>query len=216
MDSVEAVTLIRHPRARRLRLRFDVRSGALTLTLPPRVSVQQAKAFIAANQGWIMQQQARRAACVPFTPTTVLELLGQPVCLGDLVRDHDPALFAARAERAIRRQALAQFAQWAAGFSQQLGLPAPAITLRDTKSRWGSCTARGRLNLSWRLALAPLAVARYVVAHEVAHRRQMNHSPAFWSLVTSLVGNFAAEERWLAQEGHKLLQLGVSPKPQAA
>jgi predicted metal-dependent hydrolase len=85
-----------------------------------------------------------------------------------------------------------------------IGRPYSRITLRDTRSRWGSCTADGALMYSWRLAMAPPAVLDYVAAHEVAHLAQMNHSPAFWAVVARLVPGHAAPRRWLKLHGQTL------------
>lgn len=79
------------------------------------------------------------------------------------------------------------------------------IALRDTTSRWGSCSSTGTMSFSWRLAFAPRDVMRYVVMHELAHKKHMDHSPAFWRQVSELYG-FGVEraKRWLAQNGASL------------
>ena len=89
-------------------------------------------------------------------------------------------------------------------YAARLGRPYAGLTLRDTRSRWGSCSSAGRLMFSWRLILAPPEVLRYVAAHEVAHLAQMNHSPAFWAEVTRIHGPYAAERKWLRTEGNAL------------
>ena len=89
-----------------------------------------------------------------------------------------------------------------------LGVTAGRITLRDTKSRWGSCAVNGNLNFSWRLVLAPERVLRYVVAHEVAHIREHNHGPRFWALVRDLADDMDACRKWLRDEGSALFLVG--------
>ncbi|MEL6678764.1 MAG: M48 family metallopeptidase, partial [Pseudomonadota bacterium] len=86
----------------------------------------------------------------------------------------------------------------------RLGRRPGRSTLRDTRSRWGSCTSEGHIMLSWRLLLAPPQVLDYVVAHEVAHLQEMNHSPAFWSVVRDLCPDYERHRRWLHQHGADL------------
>ncbi len=223
------VRLVRNPRARRLRLRVDLTSGEVILTMPLRASRTQALAFLAAQQDWVTAQRARMTPAIPFVPGTVLDIFGERMTLthapgqrGGAVWTQDALVlgggrehFARRVQSAIKAKALARFTEAAAQYSAQLGLGAPRLQLRDTRSRWGSCTADGHIQLSWRLAFAPVAVARYVIAHEVAHRREMNHSPRFWKLVDQLVGNHDAERLWLSRQGYTLLRLGVAELPQA-
>ena len=86
-------------------------------------------------------------------------------------------------------------------YAALLGKPYARITLRDTRSRWGSCTSDGRLMFSWRLIMTPPEVLDYVAAHEVAHLAQMNHSPAFWAEVTRIYGDYQAPRQWLRDHG---------------
>ncbi len=85
-----------------------------------------------------------------------------------------------------------------------VGRPFHRLTLRDTRSRWGSCTVDGGLMYSWRLAMAPPEVLDYVAAHEVAHLVEMNHAPAFWAVVRRLVPDYAPRRAWLKQHGQRL------------
>ncbi|HEY5290015.1 MAG TPA: YgjP-like metallopeptidase domain-containing protein, partial [Caulobacteraceae bacterium] len=115
--------------------------------------------------------------------------------------------------RAIRRVAMARFQELAAARCASLGKEMPALSLTDARSRWGSCTppTRGRpgsIRLSWRLALAPLEVADYVVAHECAHLVEPNHGPRFWALVRDLVGDPTPHRDFLRREGVALHGFG--------
>jgi len=122
--------------------------------------------------------------------------------------------------REARRDLEAAVARHAA----HLGVRVRKITLRDTTSRWGSCTSSGELNFSWRLIMAPPFVLDYLAAHEVAHLRHMNHSPAFWKTVGSLSKDVAAAESWLRTHGMGLHLIGprtnepagVATSPKAA
>jgi predicted metal-dependent hydrolase len=92
--------------------------------------------------------------------------------------------------------------------AEKLGVKPSRITVRDTASRWGSCSSARTLSFSWRLILAPDFVLDYVVAHEVAHLREMNHSPRFWAHVKALVGDERPHRAWLRAEGAKLHAFG--------
>jgi predicted metal-dependent hydrolase len=226
MGLLEAIRFIRHPRARRMKLRVDLVSGEVKLTAPRYVSRAQMMAFLEANQNWVERQRARLTPPTQLRPGARLTVFGLPRVL-----EHQPGLRGARFESdlicvggqseffvrrvlaLVRREAHQLFQQWADEFAAQLGLPLRPVRVRDTRSRWGSCTVAGDINLSWRLAFAPPEVARYVVAHEVAHRLEMNHSPAFWAIVNQLVGEVSSHRLWLVQQGHQLLRLGVAAPP---
>ena len=208
------------PRARRLSLRVDAAMRGIELVLPRRVSGDAAIGFVARHRGWIaarvaaMPPPARLAdgASVPVfgvphrirrvvepaaAPVTIVDgeirVRGDPAHLSRRVRDHLVAL--ARREFAARARVLAA----------RLGKNVTRVGVRDPKSRWGSCSSKGALSFSWRLVFAPEAVVDYVVAHEVAHLVEMNHSPRFWRLVASLVPDAAAARAWLRRHRMELL-----------
>lgn len=79
------------------------------------------------------------------------------------------------------------------------------ITVRDQKTRWGSCSARGNLNFNWRLILAPEPVLDYVVIHELAHRKEMNHSKQFWDIVEAMMPDYRTQRQWLKEHGDQLM-----------
>jgi len=112
------------------------------------------------------------------------------------VRDHLVA--AAQAELALRARRLAA----------RIGHEVTRVNVRDTKSRWGSCSGQRNLSFSWRLILAPEPVLNYVAAHEVAHLAEMNHGPRFWRLVESLAPGSAAQRAWLKRHRDRLLSYG--------
>jgi predicted metal-dependent hydrolase len=109
--------------------------------------------------------------------------------------------------RFLRATALADFEAWARTLAPRAGVPVPAVGLSRARSRWGSCSARGRILVNWRLVQAPPALAEYVVAHEVAHLLHMNHSAAFWRAVAALVPDCAARRAVLRSEAHRYLLL---------
>jgi predicted metal-dependent hydrolase len=120
----------------------------------------------------------------------------------------EPAHVARRIRDFLTREARLDLAEAVERYAPRLGQRPVRMTLRDTRSRWGSCTARGELNFSWRLILAPPMVLDYLVAHEMAHLREMNHSPRFWALLGDLCPNVEAAEAWLKRNGSDLHRYG--------
>lgn len=109
-----------------------------------------------------------------------------------------------RLEAPYRQAAKEYISKRADYFADQLGVTYNAITIRDQKTRWGSCSSKGNLSFNWRLILAPPKVLDYVVVHELCHRREMNHSPRFWALVESVMPDYKQHRKWLKDNGDKL------------
>ena len=210
------ITLRRSARARRFSLRVSRLDGRVTLSLPPGAREAEAMAFARQQEPWIR----RALADLPQTATVGLgalvpvegRLLRLDAGPGRLIRiDGDsllipgnPAQAGVRAGAFLKHLARDRLTEASDRYARMIGRPYSRLTLRDTRSRWGSCTADGALMYSWRLAMAPPAVLDYVAAHEVAHLAQMNHSPAFWAVVARLVPGYAAHRRWLKQHGPAL------------
>ena len=109
----------------------------------------------------------------------------------------------------LKREAKKAMEEKALELGAQIGVRPSRITVRDTASRWGSCSSGRSLSFSWRLILAPAFVLDYVVAHEVAHLREMNHSARFWAHVRSLVADIKAPQAWLKSHGRELQRYAV-------
>lgn len=107
-------------------------------------------------------------------------------------------------EKYLRKEAKSAIIHCADRFCNQLGIEYKRISVKDQKSRWGSCSSKKNLNFNWRLVLAPNEVMEYVVAHEVAHLKHMNHSQSFWSCVEELYPSYKSSVRWLKENGMKL------------
>jgi predicted metal-dependent hydrolase len=210
------ITLRRSARARRFSLRVSRLDGRVTLSLPPGAREAEAMAFARQQEPWIR----RALADLPQTATVGLgalvpvegRLLRLDAGPGRLIRiDGDsllipgnPAQAGVRAGAFLKHLARDRLTEASDRYARMIGRPYSRLTLRDTRSRWGSCTADGALMYSWRLAMAPPAVLDYVAAHEVAHLAQMNHSAAFWAIVARLVPGYAAQRRWLKLHGQAL------------
>jgi len=218
IDSQTVPVLVRrHPRARRLRLRFDPIAAALRLTLPPRTSPTGARRWAEAQQDWIRRQLQRSAGRIAVADGTLLPWRdGQlRVCWqtegARLVRIEDDRLLVGGPADAIGRRigrwlaqtARADFADATHRLAERAGLACTAVSIGDPRGRWGSCSSRGAIRYSWRLIMAPDVVRRAIVAHEVAHLRHMDHGPRFHALVDDLLGDDAAavSRDWLRRHG---------------
>ncbi|MEH7827369.1 M48 family metallopeptidase [Gemmobacter denitrificans] len=215
-DAPIEITLRRSARARRFSLRVSRLDGRVTLSLPQRAREADALAFARAQEGWI------RRALSQISPGTALchgaafpfegRLLQLGPASGRQVQITDTALLLPgtaddlprRLAAFLRLRARDRLAAASDHYARLLGRSYRSLTLRDTRSRWGSCTHDGRLMYSWRLIMAPPEVLNYVAAHEVAHLAQMNHSPAFWAEVARLMPGYETPRRWLKSEGQTL------------
>ena len=223
------LNLRRSPRARRISLSVDVRRG-VQLVVPARASQAEALAFARSKAAWIRARLDALPPRVPFAEGARVPLLGVPytvrlcrqrdlfegldVHAGIEVRGRKLLVSATPGEAAnrlgdwLRARARHEIGARARRMAARIGRHASRVSLRDPRSRWGSCSARGALSFSWRLVLAPEPVLDYVVAHEVAHLAEMNHGPRFWSLVHTLSGDAASPHAWLRANGERLHAYG--------
>lgn len=210
------VTLRRSARARRMTLRVARAGGEVVLTLPSRASLRDGQAFAESRAEWLRRVRADMPALQEVVLGAALPVEGVP----RLIRPAETRRVALTAELLLvpqNRPPGAVLEAWLRHLAQlrliaacdrhaaRLGRPFRALALRDTRSRWGSCTHDGRLMFSWRLAMAPPEVLDYVAAHEVAHLAHMDHSPAFWATTEALFPGHARPRAWLRSHGHELL-----------
>lgn len=201
-------------RARRLSLRVSGLDGRVTVSYPRHACERQAMAFAIEKADWIRGQLARRAVAVPVAVGAAMPVEGRVLTVmpgaGPGVRVEDAHLVApatatgaavAAFLKALARDRLATASD---RHAERLGRGFGRLTLRDTRSRWGSCSSAGDLMYSWRLVMAPPEVLDYVAAHEVAHLAHMHHGPAFWAEVGRLYGDHRAARAWLRREGGAL------------
>ena len=221
---IEAALRVRvSRRARRLALRIDVAAREVELVLPRGVSRARGLAFLAERRGWVLARLGALPQRVPFAAGSVVPVLGlprrivvesdpaaPPVAITDReirVRG-EPAHLARRVRDHLAQLARAEFSRRARLLAAAIGRKIARIAVRDGKSRWGSCSSSGNLSFSWRLILAPESVLAYVVAHEVAHLAEMNHSRRFWQLVERLAPHSAEARGWLRRNRSRLLCYG--------
>lgn len=208
------VRLRRQANARRLVLRVAA-EGEPVLTAPVRCRPAELRCFLDTHESWLRARLAARPAPVPLGEGARLPVGGREVVLqlgprvalrddGVLELPGPEPLLPGRAAGFLRVLAREACAAAASRHAAALGRAHGRITLRDTRSRWGSCTSRGDLMFSWRLAMAPPEVLDYVVAHEVAHLAEMNHSERFWAVVARLMPGYATPRAWLRRNGAAL------------
>jgi len=223
LDLGAPLTIRINPRARRLLLKVDGAQRAVELVLPRGVPAEHGLRFLRAQRGWIAARLDALPRPVPFVEGAVVPVLGVPhrirresdpaappvaVADGEIRVRGDAAHLARRVRDYLMRLARQELARRARLLAARIGKHIARVTVRDTKSRWGSCSAGGCLSFSWRLILAPENVVEYVVAHEVAHLAEMNHGPRFWRLVQILTPDHAASRAWLNSQRNRLFAYG--------
>jgi predicted metal-dependent hydrolase len=212
------------PRARRLSLRVDASARGVELVLPRRAGVDTAIGFVAQHRGWIAARLAAMPPPLRFIDGAIVPVFGMPhrICCavdrgaapvtiinGEIRVRGEPAHLPRRVADHLKALAKREFTGRAHALAARLGKHVTRIGVRDPKSRWGSCSSKGALSFSWRLIFAPEAVIDYVVAHEVAHLVEMNHSPRFWRVVASLVSDSTAARAWLKRHRLELMSYGA-------
>jgi predicted metal-dependent hydrolase len=214
--------IVESDRAKRLTLRIDAGGRGLRITVPPGLARGEVERFLDRHQGWLETKLAKVPEQPQVRPGIKLPLRGVPhlivhepgtrgtVSIGR--QDDMPALFVHGERRHLPRR-LADFLKREARrdiealvtkHTSAVGRAAKAVRFKDTSSRWGSCTADGSLSFSWRIMMAPPTVIDYLVAHEVAHLREMNHGPRFWTLCRELCPRTDEARAWLKRNGGAL------------
>lgn len=192
------------------------------MTLPTRATRKAGMALLMGHADWVSDRLAALPEAVRFIDGAMVPICGVPhrirhaptargaaFLLEQELHVTGAAEFLGRRVRDfLRQQARSRLGALAVAKAGLIGVVPKRITVKDTTSRWGSCAPDTSLALSWRLVMAPVFVQDYVVAHEVAHLRHMNHGPKFWSLVDELTPHKMAAIPWLRAEGARLLRIG--------
>jgi predicted metal-dependent hydrolase len=213
-----------HPRARRIALRIDHAGETIEMVLPRRCSQTEALRFLEASRGWIDSRLAQLPPRTPFLNGAAVPVMDVPHPIramgrtrgrgpawieeGEIRVAGDPAFVARRVRDFLRGLAKRELSARAEKLAAAVDRKIRRVTVRDTVSRWGSCARDGNLSFSWRLIFAPEAVIDYVVAHEVAHLVEMNHSSRFWRVVEQLHPNAKAQRLWLNRNRVRLMRIG--------
>jgi len=229
--SVFLVRLRRHRQARRYTLRIDAPSREVVLTMPPRGSVREARDFAQQHGGWIAARLKRLPEAAPFVHGVEVPLRGTPHRIvhrrgvrgtvwtevdhnGDRIMcvAGEPPHLDRRIGDFLKREARRDLEAASSRFAARLRIDIKRVSIRDQSSRWGSCSNTGVLSFSWRLILAPSYVLNYLAAHEVAHIKELNHSPRFWRLVGQLDPDYERAKAWLDAHGTDLHRYGLVAK----
>ncbi|MGE3143005.1 MAG: M48 family metallopeptidase [Hyphomonadaceae bacterium] len=214
-----------NPRARRISVRIDPVRRLAVATAPSARQLKRTHAFVVERAGWIAKELSALPQGLAFLPHAMAPFRG---ALHELIYEQGrgagrceagrliiPApgldLFEARAARFFKGAALADLKARVAVHAAALGVEPRRIQVKDTRSRWGSCSTEGALSFSWRVICAPPFVLDYLAAHEVAHLREMNHSRRFWALVKRLCPEDERGKAWLDRHGAALHGIGVRP-----
>ncbi len=217
-----AVRWHRSPRARRVSLKISPREAAVIITLPMRAARRAGMALLNEHAAWVTQRLAAIAPAQALAPGATVPIgdvehpiIHAPDRRGAVLLENGAVVVTGAAEFLPRR--VADFLRAEAGrriavavgpHAEALGVKPRAIRLKDTQTRWGSCAANGTIAFSWRLVMAPGWVLDYVVAHELAHLRELNHSARFWALVEARTPHRDAATAWLRANGARLLRVG--------
>jgi len=211
------VIIRKHPRSRRMIIRYQPLQHHVSLTLPRYTSIRQGLHFVEEKRAWLADQITEKAQPVPLADGQIIPVLGNDYTLrhiggrgvvsidGDrILIPGDESFMKRRILEWLKRQARTEITRLATAKAEQINKPLKRISLRDTSTRWGSCSHDGNLSFSWRLIFAPYEVLEYVVGHEVAHIKHHNHSAAFWATVGEICPDYEKCRHWLKIYGSKL------------
>lgn len=217
-----------HPRrnaqAKRLNMRFDPLKDILILTLPPRATKKHMADFLKQAHGWIQKKILTKGEGIPFKEGLIIPLLGKNFTLKHqsnfkfldvkiqeniLTVYGSPERFNDMVTIFLKHYAKEELTKICETYAKKMGKTINRITLRNQKSRWGSCSSQGNISLNWRLLFTPRDVAVYVCIHEVAHLTEMNHSPSFWKIVSNFDPAYKDSQQWLKKKGDSLFHYGI-------
>lgn len=210
--------VVKSPRAKRLTLRIDSKDRLAMLSLPPRCTQKQAVSFVEQHQDWIIESLSKLPKIQKFTSGQKISLFGENIIIQHApekrwgARVENGVLYVSgssefthrRVKDYIKKQAQKNFLSLSQKLAKKINCQVNDVVIKDTKSRWGSCSSLNNINYNWRLALAPQEVIDYIVAHEVSHLAHQDHSGEFWACVASLCPNYQKGQNWLKQHGKEL------------
>ena len=212
------IKVTRSPLARKLTLRIDTKDRLPALTIPKYCSNKKAVEFVRAHQSWIAETLEKLPPSRSFEDGEHITLFGKEyqIChqpdarsgeytrSGILYVSGEADFLHRRVKDFIKKKAADEFYKRSCRMAEKLGCEVHDICIKDTKSRWGSCSSRNNINYNWRISLAPNFVINYLIAHEVAHLLHQDHSPEFWDTVKQLYPRYKQGRDWLKENGRLL------------
>lgn len=224
-EFAEHIKVERNKRAKRLALRLDTKDRKIRLVVPARASIRKTQEFLDLSADWIYHTLSQIPQGVPFENGQIIPLIGVDTALKisldktlkrtsiilkekELIVSTNKDNPSTRIERYLKKMAKDYISELAHIKAAHVKKSIHSISIRDTKSRWGSCSTDGRLSFSWRLIFAPPYAFDYVVAHEVAHLIHMDHSANFWNACESLCDDYKKGKSWMRKHGHSLMKYG--------
>ncbi len=212
----------RSSRARRVSLRVNPADGAVIVTLPMRTGRQAGLSLLMDHADWVAQRIAALPQAVALSDGAEVDLHGIPHRIrhtgqsrgvvrvegSEILVSGGAEFLPRRVTDFLRNEARTRLASLALQKAAMADVHPKRVVIKDTRSRWGSCAPDRTLSFCWRLIMAPDFVQDYVVGHEVAHLRHMNHGPRFWALAETLTAHRDAADAWLKREGSRLLRVG--------
>jgi predicted metal-dependent hydrolase len=221
------IVIKRSPRARRLALRLDPKDRVFHLVVPPGMPIRKAEEFAELHNDWMQERLNDLAAPVPFTHKKVIPILGRNRTIHivrkktlkstEIILKHNELLVFTNLDDPTKKiiaflskLAKEEFQRMCDEKAERINKRVRAIHIRDTRSRWGSCSEDAHLSFSWRLILAPPAAYDYVVAHEVAHLKHLDHRKNFWKVCRQLSDDFIEGSYWMQNHGHELMRFGAT------
>jgi hypothetical protein len=215
-DEPELEIFLRQNRnSRRITLRISSLDGKITLTGPSYLDFREFKDFAESKKSWLKSKIKSFENPIFVSEEIEIPILGiatkilssdvkNPKRIENILYVSKQQLVSTQVKKYLMEICKIHLDYMCTEFSERLGLKFHKITLRDTRSRWGSCSSDANLMFSWRLVMAPEDILAYVAAHEVAHLKHMNHSGDFWETVEYLFGPYNKERTWLKQNGSSL------------
>ncbi len=216
------LTIRQHERATRITLRIEPGGRALKMTIPRGLAAREINAFLDRHQGWLLTKLAKFATDSSLRSgaeillrgvrhriehtgslrglTEAIVVEGVPVLRVSGMPEHAGR----RIATFLKKEARADLEKLVAVHAKTIRATVTSITMKDTRSRWGSCSSQGNLSFSWRIVMAPPLVIDYLAAHEVAHLKEMNHGPRFWALCRKLCPDMDEAKAWLKRHGSHL------------
>ena len=202
--------------AKRISVRINPSKNSITLTLPKRASVEKGLQFLASKEGWLRANLVKHEI-IKLEHGVKIPVLGKEYLINNLqgrgvtriageeIIVYGMAQFTSRRVKEFLQKIISIECQEKAHLmAEKIGKEVKSVKINSANSRWGSCTTKGVLTFNWLLIFAPPEILDYIIAHEVAHLREMNHSDKFWRVVKQLYPEMDMAKKWLKVNGHKL------------